>query len=84
MVQSILAEIMDNYTPERQSAQKINDYMVDVYVCQQSACSSVGIWNVYRNMRDTLPCTNNGVEEHNFRMFILFPYHSILMLSLVI
>ena len=52
MVQSIRAEIMDNYIPDRQSAQKINDNMVGAYVCQQSACSSVGIWNVYRNMRD--------------------------------
>ena len=60
--------------PDRQSAQKVNDYMVDAYVCQQSACSSVGIWNVYRNMRDKLPCTNNDVKEHNFRMFIIFPY----------
>jgi hypothetical protein len=66
---------MDNYTPESPAAQEFNDYMVDNYVCQQSARFCIELCNVHDNIRSKLPRTNNAVEGYNFCMSTVFPPH---------
>ncbi|CAF1414934.1 unnamed protein product [Rotaria sordida] len=61
LVESVWTEAMDAYTPESRNAEEFNDYMVENYVCQESARFTVDIWNVYNNIRNKLPRTNNAV-----------------------
>ena len=75
MVDSLWTDVMDSYTPDCQSAQKFIDHMVDTYVCQESSCYSIEIWNVYRNIRNKLPRANNSLEGCNFRIFTIFAHH---------
>lgn len=66
---------MDEYTPESPSAQQFNDYMVENYVCRSSCRYSIEMWNVYDNIRQKLPRTNNAAEGYNYRMSKVFPPH---------
>jgi hypothetical protein len=75
LVESVWTDVMGNYTPESPAAQEFNDYMVDNYVCQQSARFCIELWNVHDNIRNKLPRTNNAVEAYNFCMSTVFPPH---------
>jgi hypothetical protein len=74
-VEYVWTDIMDNYTPDSSSAQEFNDYMVENYVCKQSARYSIELWNVYDNIQSKLPRTNNAAEGYNYRMSTIFPPH---------
>ncbi|CAF1344574.1 unnamed protein product [Rotaria sordida] len=75
LVESVWTEAMDAYTPESRNAEEFNDYIVENYVCQESARFTVDIWNVYNNIRNKLPRTNNAVEGYNYRMSTIFSQH---------
>ena len=66
---------MYNYSPQYSSAQEFNDYMVDNYVCQVSSRYSISLWNVYDNIRENFPRTNNAAEGYNYRISAIFPSH---------
>ncbi|CAF2084997.1 unnamed protein product, partial [Rotaria magnacalcarata] len=74
-VESVWTNIMDEYTPETPLAQDFNDYMVENYVCQQSSRYSIELWNVFTNIQQKLPRTNNAAEGYNHRMSTVFPPH---------
>ncbi|CAF1106351.1 unnamed protein product [Rotaria magnacalcarata] len=74
-VESVWTNVMDEYIPETPLAQDFNDYMAENYVCQQSSRYSIELWNVFTNIQQKLPRTNNAAEGYNHCMSTVFPPH---------
>lgn len=48
---------------------------MDNYVCQELCRYSIELSNVYDNIRNNLPRTNNATEGYNYRMSNIFSFH---------